>query len=61
MDAKGIEMVSHEPHSTIDGFIINPVYKLAALEKGTGVMIGDYFVGVTSGGEICFSNPEIVY
>jgi hypothetical protein len=61
MDTIGLESNSFEPHSTIDGFMINPLYKLAALKKGTGVMIGDYFVGVTTGSEITFSNPEIVY
>jgi hypothetical protein len=35
--------------------------KAEAVRKGTGVMIGDYFVGVTTGIDLLFSHPAIVY
>jgi hypothetical protein len=35
--------------------------KSTAVKKGTGVMIGDYFVGVTTGADFLFSHPMIVY
>lgn len=31
------------------------------LKKGIGVMIGDYFVGVTTGSDLLFSHSAIVY
>jgi hypothetical protein len=33
----------------------------AAVKRGAGVMIGDYFVGVTTGSDHLFSHPMIVY
>ncbi len=47
--------------STIDGFIIPESAKLAAVKNGAGVMIGGYFVGVTTHSELSFSFPDIVY
>lgn len=47
--------------STIDGFIIPESAKLAAVKNGAGVMIGGYFVGVTTHAELSFSFPDIVY
>lgn len=35
--------------------------KTAAIKKGAGVMIGDYFVGMTTGSDLLYSNPVIVY
>lgn len=61
VDGMGNLVSSGEGLSTIDGFMINPVEKVAALKKGTGVVIGDFFVGVTTGSAIRFSNPDIVY
>jgi hypothetical protein len=61
VDVKGNLVASEEGLSTIDGFMINPLEKVAALKKGAGVMVGDFFVGVTTGSDIRFSNPDIVY
>lgn len=35
--------------------------RAAAVKRGAGVMIGDYFVGVTTGSDHLFSHPIIVY
>jgi hypothetical protein len=47
--------------STVDGGIVSQSARSAALKKGAGLMIGDYFVGVTTGADLLFSQPLIVY
>jgi hypothetical protein len=47
--------------STVDGGIVSQSARFAALKKGAGLMIGDYFVGVSTGADLLFSQPLIVY
>lgn len=47
--------------STVDGGIVSQSARFAALKKGAGLMIGDYFVGVTTGADLLFSQPLVVY
>lgn len=54
-------LVEGVSHSTIDGHIISETAKSAAVKKGSGVVIGDLFVGLTTSCEYSFSFPEIVY
>jgi hypothetical protein len=47
--------------ATTDVTFVSQSAKAAAIRKGAGVMIGDYFVGVTTGSDLLFSHPVIVY
>lgn len=47
--------------STVDGGIMSQSVRLAAVKKGAGLMIGDFFVGVTTGADFLFSQPLVVY
>ena len=47
--------------ATVDGSFVSRTAKTVALQKGSGLMIGDYFVGVVCGQELHFSQPLIVY
>jgi hypothetical protein len=47
--------------NTTDVTFVSQSAKAAAIKKGAGVMIGDYFVGVTTGSDLLYSNPVIVY
>lgn len=47
--------------STVDGGIVSQSVRSAAMKKGAGLMIGDYFVGVTTGADFLFSQPLVVY
>jgi hypothetical protein len=40
---------------------VSQTSKGSVIRKGAGVMIGDYFVGVTTGSDLLFSHPLIVY
>jgi hypothetical protein len=46
---------------TTDGFMVPEVAKLAAVRKGKGVMVGDYFVGNPTVEELCFDEQNIIY
>jgi hypothetical protein len=46
---------------TTDVTFVTQAARNAAVKKGSGVMIGDYFVGVTTGSDLLFSHPFIVY
>lgn len=60
-DIMGNFVTPNEALCTIDGFMINQLDKVAALQRGAGVVVGDYFVGVTTGCEISFTFPDIIY
>lgn len=47
--------------STVDGSILSQSDRSVALQKGAGLMIGDYFVGFTTGTDLLFSQAVIVY
>lgn len=47
--------------SNADVTFVSQSAKATAVKKGTGVMIGDYFVGVTTGADLLFSQSIIVY
>jgi hypothetical protein len=47
--------------NTTDVTFVSQSAQAAAIKKGAGVMIGDYFVGVTTGSDLLYSHPVIVY
>jgi hypothetical protein len=47
--------------STVDGSILSQADRSVALQKGAGLMVGDYFVGFTTGTDLLFSQAVIVY
>lgn len=46
---------------TTDVTFVSQSAKTAVIKKGAGVMIGDYFVGMTTGSDLLYSHPVIVY
>jgi hypothetical protein len=40
---------------------VSQAARVTAVRRGAGVMIGDYFVGVTTGSDLLYSHPVIVY
>lgn len=47
--------------SSADVTFVSQSAKAMAVKKGSGVMIGDYFVGVTTGADLLFSQSINVY
>lgn len=47
--------------STTDVTFVSPSARAGAIRKGAGVMIGDYFVGLTTASDLLYSHPVIVY
>jgi hypothetical protein len=47
--------------STAELTFVSQAARARAIRKGAGVMIGDYFVGVTTAADMLFSHPAIVY
>lgn len=48
-------------YSTIDGEVITSVAGTSALEKGAGILIGDYFVGILESFSGLSSRPFLRY
>jgi hypothetical protein len=57
----GIPELNDLELSTVDGGIVSQSARFAALKKGAGLMIGEYFVGVSTGADVLFSQPLVVY
>jgi hypothetical protein len=61
LDMQEEKEVEGQNLSTLDGVILSETAKTSALEKGVGVVVGDYFVGVSVNTEVISDHQEIIY